>query len=113
MTDAATAAAARPGATIDPYKGKWSTLSNTTLGMLMATIDASIVLIALPDIFRGIELNPLTPGNTGYLLWMIMGYLLVTAVLVVSFGRLGDMFGRVRMYNLGFAIFTVFSSCCR
>ncbi len=109
MTDAATAAAARPEATVDPYKGKWSTLSNTTLGMLMASIDASIVLIALPDIFRGIHLNPLTPGNTSYFLWMLMGYMLVTAVLVVSFGRLGDMFGRVRMYNMGFAIFTVFS----
>ena len=84
-------------------------LSNTTLGVLMATIDASIVLISLPDIFRGIQLNPLTPGNTSYFLWLLMGYMLVTAVLVVSFGRLGDMFGRVRMYNLGFVIFTVFS----
>ena len=93
----------------DPYKGRWSTLSNTTLGMLMATIDASIVLISMPDIFRGIRLNPLTPGNTSYFLWMLMGYMLVTAVLVVSFGRLGDMFGRVRMYNLGFVVFTVFS----
>lgn len=96
-------------ALIDPYKGKWSTLSNTTIGMLMATIDASIVLIALPDIFRGINLNPLTPGNTGYFLWLMMGYMLVTAVLVVSFGRLGDMYGRVRMYNMGFALFTIFS----
>ncbi|MGH9063628.1 MAG: MFS transporter [Acidimicrobiales bacterium] len=93
----------------DPYKGKWSTLSNTTLGVLMATIDASIVLISLPDIFRGIHLNPLLPGNTSYFLWLLMGYMLVTAVLVVSFGRLGDIFGRVRMYNLGFVIFTVFS----
>src|SRR5690348_2622794 len=71
----------------------------------MATINASIVLIALPDIFKGIGINPLGPGNTSYLLWMMMGYLVVTAVLVVSFGRLGDMFGRARMYNLGFAIF--------
>jgi MFS family permease len=75
----------------------------------MASIDASIVLIALPDIFRGIHLNPLTPGNTGYFLWLLMGYMLVTAVLVVSFGRLGDIFGRVRMYNLGFAVFALFS----
>ncbi len=96
-------------ANIDPYRGKWSTLSNTTLGMLMATIDGSIVLISLPDIFRGIQLNPLTPGNTSYFLWLLMGYMLVTAVLVVSFGRLGDMVGRVRMYNMGFAIFTFFS----
>jgi MFS family permease len=94
---------------VDPYKGKWSTLSNTTLGMLMATIDGSIVLISLPDIFRGIQLNPLTPGNTSYFLWLLMGYMLVTAVLVVSFGRLGDIVGRVRMYNMGFAIFTFFS----
>src|SRR6201990_3688550 len=88
---------------------KWIALSNTTLGVLMATINQSIVLIALPDIFRGIGLNPLGPGNTSYLLWMFMGFMVVTAVLVVSFGRLGDMFGRVRMYNLGFAVFTVAS----
>jgi MFS family permease len=88
---------------------KWIALSNTTLGVLMATINASITLIALPDIFRGIGVNPLQPGNTSLLLWLLMGYLVVTAVLVVSFGRLGDMFGRVRMYNLGFAIFAVFS----
>src|ERR1035438_2084157 len=83
---------------------KWVALSNTTLGVLMATVNASIMLIALPDIFRGIGVNPLQPGNTSLLLWLIMGYLVVTAVLVVSFGRLGDMFGRVRMFNLGFAI---------
>jgi MFS family permease len=88
---------------------KWIALSNTTLGMLMATVNASIMLIALPDIFRGIGVNPLQPGNTSLLLWLIMGYLVVTAVLVVSFGRLGDMFGRVRMFNLGFALFALFS----
>jgi MFS family permease len=88
---------------------KWIALSNTTLGMLMATVNASIMLIALPDIFRGIGVNPLQPGNTTLLLWLIMGYLVVTAVLVVSFGRLGDMFGRVRMFNLGFALFALFS----
>ena len=65
---------------------KWIALSNTTLGVLMATINQSIVLIALPDIFRGIGLNPLSPGNTSYLLWMFMGFMVVTAVLVVSFG---------------------------
>ena len=92
---------------------KWIALSNTTLGVLMATINLSIVLIALPDIFRGIKLNPLAPGNTGYLLWMIMGFMVVSAVLVVAFGRLGDMFGRVRMYNLGFAVFTLPPSCWR
>jgi len=84
-------------------------LSNTTLGMLIATINSSIVLIALPDIFKGIGVDPLKSGNTSYLLWMIMGFLVVTAVLVVSFGRLGDMYGRARMYNLGFAVFTVSS----
>ena len=88
---------------------KWIALSNTTLGVLMATINSSILLIALPDIFRGIGINPLQPGNTTILLWMIMGFIVVTAVLVVSFGRLGDMFGRVRMYNMGFAIFAAFS----
>ena len=99
-----TRATAEPG----PHY-KWIALSNTTLGVLMATINQSIVLIALPDIFRGIGLNPLSPDNTSYLLWMFMGFLVVSAVLVVSFGRLGDMFGRVRMYNLGFAVFTVAS----
>lgn len=88
---------------------KWIALSNTTLGVLIATINISIMLIALPDIFRGIGVDPLRPGNTSLLLWLIMSYMVVTAVLVVSFGRLGDMFGRVRMYNLGFAVFTVFS----
>src|SRR5690349_2152550 len=86
---------------------KWVVLSNTTLGTLLATINASIVLISLPAIFRGIGLNPLSAGNVSYLLWMLMGYLVVTAVLVVPFGRLGDMFGRVRIYNMGFAVFTV------
>ncbi|WKG04356.1 MFS transporter [Mycolicibacterium sp. HK-90] len=86
---------------------KWVALSNTTLGTLMATINASIVLISLPAIFRGIGLNPLAPANVSYLLWMLMGYLVVTAVLVVLFGRLGDMYGRVRIYNLGFVVFTV------
>ena len=69
----------------------------------VATINNSIVLISLPAIFRGIKLNPLAPGNVSYLLWMLMGYMVVTAVLVVSLGRVGDMFGRVRMYNLGFS----------
>src|SRR6185437_7043663 len=85
---------------------KWIALFITTLGMLMATIDSSIVLIALPAIFRGIHLDPLLPSNTFFLLWMILSFLVVTAVLVVSLGRLGDVYGRVRMYNLGFAVFT-------
>jgi MFS family permease len=88
---------------------KWIALSNTTLGMLIATINASILLIALPDIFRGIGIDPLAPGNTSYLLWLILGFMVVMAVLLVTFGRLGDMVGRVRMFNLGFAVFTVFS----
>src|ERR1700722_8882989 len=88
---------------------KWTALFITTLGMLMATIDASIVLIALPDIFRGIHLDPLLPSNTFFLLWLILGFLIVPSGLVVSFGRLGDLYGRVRMYNLGFAVFTFFS----
>ena len=84
-------------------------LSNTTLGVFMAVLDGSIVIIALPAIFRGIGLDPLAPGNISYLLWMIMGYLLVTAVLVVALGRLGDIYGRVRIYNLGFAVFSAAS----
>jgi MFS family permease len=88
---------------------KWLALSNATLAVLLATLDASITLIAMPDIFRGINLDPLVPANSTYLLWMILGYLVVTSVLVVSLGRLGDMFGRVRIYNLGFLIYTVAS----
>ncbi|HEY1689794.1 MAG TPA: MFS transporter [Solirubrobacteraceae bacterium] len=91
------------------HKYKWIALSNTTLGVLIVTIDSSIVMISLPDIFRGIKLNPLTPANTSYLLWMIMGFLVVTAVLVVSLGRLGDIYGRARTYNFGFLVFTIFS----
>lgn len=91
----------------DHPRYKWIALSNTTLGVLLATINGSIVLISLPAIFRGIGLNPLDPANVSYLLWMLMGYLLVSAVLVVFFGRLGDMFGRVRIYNAGFVVFTV------
>jgi MFS family permease len=97
----------RIGEISDRYK--WTALSNTTLTMLMATIDGSIVIIAMPAIFRGIHLSPLAPGNITYVLWMIMGYLLVQAVLVVTLGRLGDMFGRVKIYNLGFVVFTVAS----
>jgi len=110
MTDssAATGGPQSPARALGPHY-KWIALSNTTLGVLMATINQSIVLIALPDVFRGIGLNPLSPGNTSYLLWMFMGFLVVSAVLVVSFGRLGDMFGRVRMYNMGFAVFSVAS----
>ncbi len=88
---------------------KWIALSNTTIAVFLATINSSIMLIALPDIFRGIHMNPLVPANTSYLLWLLMGFMVVTAVLVVSFGRIGDMFGRVRVFNLGFVIFTVFS----
>jgi MFS family permease len=88
---------------------KWVALTNTTIGILMVVINGSITIIALPDIFRGIKLDPLQPGNSSYFLWMLMGFLLVTSVLVLTFGRIGDMYGRVRMYNLGFAIFTVFS----
>jgi MFS family permease len=88
---------------------KWVALTNTTMGVLMVVINGSITIIALPDIFRGIKLNPLAPGNSSYFLWVLMGFLLITSVLVLTFGRLGDMYGRVRMYNLGFAIFTVFS----
>jgi len=85
---------------------RWVALANTTAAMFMATLDGSIVIIALPAIFRGIHLDPLAPGNIAFLLWMIMGYRLVQAVLVVTLGRLGDMFGRVKIYNAGFVVFT-------
>jgi MFS family permease len=105
-----------PNGSVDPTEGttrpdryRWIALSNVTLGVLLATLDASITLIAMPDIFRGIKLDPLVPANSFYLLWMILGFLVVTSVLIVSFGRLGDMFGRVRMYNLGFVVYTLAS----
>ncbi len=101
----------RRGARSDPRgpNYKWIALSNCTLGVLLATLDASITLIAMPDIFRGIKLDPLVPGNSFYLLWMILGFLVVSSVLIVSLGRLGDMYGRVRIYNLGFVIYTAAS----
>jgi MFS family permease len=88
---------------------KWIALSNTTLAILLATLDASITIIAMPAIFRGIKLDPLVPSNSFYLLWMVLGYLVVSSVLIVSLGRLGDMYGRVKIYNLGFVIYTVAS----
>lgn len=93
----------------DHPRYKWIALTNTTIGILIATINSSIVLISLPGIFNGIRMNPLQPGNISYLLWVLMGYMLVTAVLVVALGRLGDMWGRVRIYNAGFLIFTITS----
>jgi EmrB/QacA subfamily drug resistance transporter len=86
---------------------KWVVLSNTTIGVILASMNGTSLIIALPVIFRGIGLNPLDPSNFPFLLWILMGYMLVTAVLVVTVGRIGDMFGRVRIYNLGFALFTV------
>jgi MFS family permease len=99
--------ASSAGQRTDRYK--WIALSNTTLGILMVTINQSILLISLPALFRGIRLNPLQSSNTSYFLWVFLGFILVTAVLVVSLGRVGDIYGRVRMYNLGFAVFTLFS----
>jgi len=92
-----------------PDNYKWIALSNTTLAVLLATLDGSITIIAMPDIFRGIHLDPLAAGNSFYLLWMVLGYLIVSSVLIVSLGRLGDMYGRVRIYNVGFVIYTAAS----
>jgi MFS family permease len=100
---------ARKPATTADERYKWVALANTTASMFMATLDGSIVIIAMPAIFRGIHLDPLAPGNIVYLLWMIMGYRLVQAVLVVTVGRLGDMYGRVKIYNAGFVVFTIAS----
>ena len=86
---------------------KWVVLSNTTVGVLLATLNATSLIIALPVIFRGIHLNPLQPSNFPFLLWIMMGYMLVSAAVVVTVGRIGDIFGRVKMYNLGFAWFTL------
>jgi MFS family permease len=86
---------------------KWLVLSNTTIGVILASMNSTSLIIALPVIFRGINLNPLDPSNFPFLLWILIGYMLITAVLVVTVGRIGDMFGRVRIYNLGFALFTL------
>jgi len=109
VTDLSTPSRPRSRFDKDHPHYRWIALSNTTIGMLMATINSSIVIISLPAIFRGIRLDPLEPGNVSYLLWIIMGFLVVSAVLVVTLGRLGDIYGRVKMYNLGFAVFTAFS----
>jgi MFS family permease len=106
--------ASRPPRTARPRSSgadryRWVALTNTTMAVFMSSLDGSIILIALPAIFNGIHLDPLAPANIAYLLWMIMGYRLVQAVFVVNLGRLGDILGRVRIYNLGFVVFTVAS----
>ena len=108
MGSSTTATAPRPIAP-KPDRYAWIALANTTAAIFMAALDGSVVIIALPAIFRGINLDPLSAGNISYLLWMIMGYRLVQAVLVVNLGKLGDMFGRVKMYNAGFVVFTIAS----
>lgn len=86
---------------------KWVALSNTTIGVLMASINGTIILISLPAVFRGLKIDPFLPGSFEYLLWILMGYMIVTAVLLVTVGRLSDIFGRVRLFNFGFLIFTI------
>src|ERR1700691_1375449 len=112
--EAMTSQPSRPPRTARPRSSeadryRWVALTNTTMAVFMSTLDGSIVIIALPAIFRGIHLDPLAPANIAYLLWMIMGYRLVQAVFVVNLGRLGDILGRVRIYNLGFVVFTAAS----
>ena len=110
MAAASRHATTRAGATAGPAsrdRYKWAVLGNTTIGMLIASINSSILLISLPAIFRGIGINPLAPGQSGFLLWIMLGYLMITATLLVTFGRISDMLGRVKLYNLGFAIFTL------
>ena len=104
-----TGSAPRPARVAAGDGYKWIALSNTVLATLIVTIDTTIVLIGLPSIFNGVRVDPLAPSNTKYMLWMILGFTIVTAVLVVSLGRLGDIYGRVRVYNLGFVVFTLFS----
>ena len=84
---------------------KWIVLSITTIEMFMVSVNASITLISLPAIFNGIGIDPFTSFQ--YLLWVLMGYSLVTATLLLTCGRLSDMYGRVKLYNIGFGIFTI------
>jgi len=100
---------ATPTRTDESSKYKWTALAIVTFASLMVSINQSIMLISRPDIFRGIHLNPMTPVNSGYLLWMLVGFPVVVAVLVVTLGRVGDIYGRVRIFNLGFAVFAIFS----
>ena len=100
----------QPGAYEPSDRYKWTVLGNTTIALFVATINSSILLISLPAIFRGIGIDPLDPGQSSYLLWILLGYMVVTATLLVTFGRVSDIFGRVKLYNLGFAIFTVGSA---
>ena len=93
----------------ESYDGKWLVLSNTTLGILAVTVNSSILIISLPAVFRGIGLHPLEPGNINYLLGAILGFPIATSIFVVAFGRLGDIFGRARIYSWGFALFTLAS----
>ncbi|MGC8609336.1 MAG: MFS transporter [Thermoplasmata archaeon] len=86
---------------------KWVALSNTTIGVLMASINGTIMMIALPAIFRGINLNPFVSSSFQYLLWILMGYMVITASILVTVGRLSDIYGRVRLFNFGFMIFTI------
>jgi EmrB/QacA subfamily drug resistance transporter len=86
---------------------KWIALSNTTLGVLMASLNSNIILISLPAIFRGMNVDPMSEAGVPYMLWMLMGYTVITATLLVSFGKISDIYGRVRLYNLGFAVFTL------
>ena len=106
MTAGTTTLSPAPSPVVGP-RYKWVVLSNTTIGVLLATLNGTSLMIALPVIFRGIHLNPLAASNFPYLLWIMMGYMLVSAAVVVTVGRIGDMFGRVKMYNLGFAWFTL------
>lgn len=108
MTDTVLGEAAQTSRKLSP-RYKWIALSNTTLGVLMASLNSNIILISLPAIFRGMKVDPMSTGGAPYMLWMLMGYTVVTATLLVSFGRISDIFGRVRLYNLGFAIFTAAS----
>jgi EmrB/QacA subfamily drug resistance transporter len=85
---------------------KWITLSNTTIGTLMASLDRNIILIALPTIASDLHTSFFT------LMWIVLVYWLVTAAVLLNFGRLSDMFGRVKLYNMGFALFTFGSGLC-
>ncbi len=88
---------------------KYTVLTNTMLGALMASINMNIVMITLPSIFRGLNINPFAPGEFVYLLWILMGYSIVLASILVTFGRVSDLYGRARMYTWGFIIFTIAS----
>jgi MFS family permease len=90
-------------------KSKWIALSNTSIAIFIAFANYNMIIIALPQIFNSLRFNPTAPDALGYLIWLILGYMIVTSSLVVTFGRISDLKGRAKLYSFGFLIFAISS----